>query len=327
MVVQDKKILITGGTGFIGAAVAERLAEGNELVLYDLKKGGPIEYTDLLGRPNVRFIEGDICDEEQMAAALEGVDIVIHAAAVVGVHNVLGQPRVTIETNFTGTQILLRQLKDRKLDRFVYFSTSEVFGGASFRADEAHNATVGTIQEARWSYSISKLAGEHLSYAYYREFGLPVVIVRPFNVFGPKRTGDHAMLRFVLGALQDQPLEVHGDGSQVRAWCYIDDFVDALLETLTNDEAVGQDFNLGNPMNTLTIYDLAKRTIRLADSKSELIFRHIDYSDIDIRVPRTLKARKVLNWKPRFEIDEAIKLTLDWYRDHLDDFRDRFKED
>ncbi|MEE2828710.1 MAG: hypothetical protein VX498_05955, partial [Myxococcota bacterium] len=103
--------------------------------------------------------------------------------------------------------------------------------------------------------------------------------------------------------------------------------VDALLETLTNDDAVGQDFNLGNPMNTLTIYDLAKRTIRLADSKSELIFQHIDYSDIDIRVPRTVKARNVLGWKPRFEIDEAIVQTLDWYRENLDAFRDRFKED
>ena len=325
MTVKGKKILITGGTGFIGAATAERLADDNELVLYDLKRGGPIEYTDLLDRPNVQFVQGDICDAVAMESALEGVDIVIHAAAVVGVHNVLSQPRVTIETNFTGTQVLLRLLKNRKLDRFVYFSTSEVFGGASFRADEAHNATIGTIQEARWSYSISKLAGEHLCYAYYREFGLPVVIVRPFNVFGPKRTGDHAMLRFVLGALQDQPLEVHGDGSQVRAWCYIDDFVDALMETLTNENAVGEDFNLGNPMNTLTIYELAKRTISLAESKSKIIFHHIEYSDIDIRVPRTVKARTLLDWKPKFETDDGVLATLNWYREHLDEFRDRFQ--
>ena len=140
MTVKGKKILITGGTGFIGSATAERLADDNDLVLYDLKAGGPIEYTDLLSRPNVQFVQGDICDPVAMEAALEGVDIVIHAAAVVGVHNVLSKPRLTIETNFTGTQVLLSLLKDRKLDRFVYFSTSEVFGGASFRADEAHHA-------------------------------------------------------------------------------------------------------------------------------------------------------------------------------------------
>lgn len=319
--IQGKRILITGGAGFIGSAVAERLAEHNELILGDLgTEGRPIKYTDLLERDNVTLSIGDICDAEYCQKAVEGVDIVIHAAAVVGVNKVLGMPRKTIEVNFQGTQNLLHAVQGKKLDRFVFFSTSEVFGGASFRADESHHASVGNVHEARWSYSISKLAGEHLCYAYYREFGLPVSIVRPFNVFGPKRTGDHAMLRFLLGALRDEELEVHGDGAQVRAWCYIDDFVDALVAAAEKPEAIGQDFNVGNPRNTLTIYDLAQRVIRLCESKSQIRFKYIDYSDIDIRVPRTKKARDLLGYEPSVEMDDAILRTANWYRAHLDDF-------
>jgi UDP-glucose 4-epimerase len=319
--IQGKRILITGGAGFIGSAAAERLADGNELVLADLRlEGQPIHFTDLLSRDNVTFVQGDICDAEHCREIVEGVDIVIHAAAVVGVHKVLGLPRKTIEVNFQGTQNLLHAVQGKELDRFVFFSTSEVFGGASFRADESHHASVGTVQEARWSYSISKLAGEHLCYAYYREFGLPVSIVRPFNVFGPKRTGDHAMLRFLLGALRDEELEVHGDGAQVRAWCYIDDFIDGLIAACEHPDAVGQDFNLGNARNTLTIYDLAQRVIRLTGSKSQIKFKYIDYSDIDIRVPRTQKAMTLLGYTPAVEMDDAILRTANWYREHLDQF-------
>ena len=130
----------------------------------------------------------------------------------------------------------------------------------------------------------------------------------------------------MLGALLGRKLEVHGDGTQVRAWCYIDDFVDALVTMLEAPEAIGEDFNIGNPMNTLTIYELARRVIKLAESDSELVFRDIEYSDIDIRVPRTLKARKLLGYQPSVEMDVAILRTLSWYRDHLDEFRDRFPE-
>jgi nucleoside-diphosphate-sugar epimerase len=320
--ISGKRVLITGGTGFIGSAVAQRLVGNNELLLLDLQtEKTPAHFTDLLEQDGVSVMQGDIRDLDTVRRACEGVDVVIHTAAVVGVHKVLGQPRLTIETNFTGTQNLLHAVRELdSLDRFVFLSTSEVFGGASFRADEAHHASIGTVQEARWSYSIAKLASEHLCYAYYREFDLPLVILRPFNVFGPRRTGDHAMLRFVLQSLRDEQIEVHGDGAQVRAWCYIDDFVDALIVTLDHPAAVGEDFNIGNPRNTLTIYDLAQRVIRLTESKSTIQFRDIDYSDIDIRVPKTKKARDLLGYEPKWEIDAAIKATADWYREHLDEF-------
>ena len=147
---------------------------------------------------------------------------------------------------------------------------------------------------------------------------LPTVIIRPFNVFGPRRIGDHAMLRFILGALRDEPLDVHGDGSQIRSWCYIDDFCDGVIRTLTYEQAIGEDFNIGNAANTLTIYELAKKVRSLMASRSEIRLVEIDFSDIDIRVPRTDKARDLLGFRPRYELEEAIPLTAAWYKEHLD---------
>lgn len=314
------RVLITGGGGFIGAALAERLVDDNELILFDRTfEGCSTALSGAWGRPNVRTVEGDILDAPAVAAAAATADVVVHLAAIVGVKNVLSRGKETVETNFLGTSHVLRALEGRKdLHRVVYFSTSEVFGMNSFRAGEDTPASVGPVSEARWTYSIAKLAGEHLVHAYHREMDMPTVIVRPFNVFGPLRLGDHAMLRFILAALKGADLEVHGDGTQIRSWCYIDDFVDALMRTLTLPRAVGETFNIGNSRNTVTIYDLAQRVIRLLDSPSRVRFEAIDFSDIDVRVPRLRKAEELLGYRPRVELDEAIVRTADWYRKHLE---------
>ena len=315
-----RRILITGGAGFIGTAFAEQLVQDNELVLMDLSfDGSPASFGGLLDHANVRTVEADILDPVAVKAATADVDTVVHLAAIVGVGNVLSRGRATIETNFTGTSNLLRALEDRDdLHRVVYFSTSEVFGMNSFRVGEDTPASVGPVTEARWTYSIAKLAGEHLVHCYHRELGMPTVIVRPFNVFGPPRTGDHAMLRFIVNALRGDRIEVHGDGTQIRSWCYIDDFVDGLLRCTELPAAVGEAFNLGNPRNTLTIYELARRVVDLLDSDSKIEFAAIDFSDIDVRVPRLHKATELLGYRPRVEIDDAIRATADWYRAHLE---------
>ncbi|MBT8248944.1 MAG: NAD-dependent epimerase/dehydratase family protein [Acidimicrobiia bacterium] len=319
-VVLGKKILITGGAGFIATSIGERLVEDNELTLFDLSFGAdqPINYSALTSHPSVTTLEGDIRDQDRISEAVQDVDVIIHAAAVVGVNRVLQAARSTIETNLLGTVNLIRAAHTHcpELERLIYFSTSEVFGGSSFRVDEANVASIGSVDEARWSYSISKLAGEHLAFAYYREFGMPVTIVRPFNVFGPGRTGDHAVLRFISAALKGSDLVVYGDGAQVRSWCYIDDFVDAIMAMLDTDEAVGSDFNIGNSRNTLTIYELAKRVLQLTESDSQIVFEHIEHSDIDLRVPSTRKAGAILGYEPRIEIEEALRHTIDWYREH-----------
>lgn len=317
--IQGKRVLITGGAGFIGAALAQKLVADNEVVLFDRGfEGSSASLSAAWGHANLETREGDILDPASIADAVEGADVVVHLAAIVGVKNVLSRGRETIEVNFTGTSNLLKALEGRTLDRVVYFSTSEVFGMNSFRAGEETPASVGPVSEARWTYSIAKLAGEHLVTCYHRELDMPTVIVRPFNVFGPLRLGDHAMLRFILAALKGADLEVHGDGTQIRSWCHIDDFVDALLRCLSMPSAVGETFNIGNSRNTVTIYDLARRVVDLLDSTSRIRFEAIDFSDIDVRVPRLRKAEELLGYRPKVELDQAILDTASWYRQNME---------
>ena len=309
------RVLITGGGGFIGAALAERLVGANQVTLYDQSfRGNAVALSRAWKHPSLRLVEGSVLDEPGLSEAVRGHDTIVHLAAVVGVNNVRARGLGTIETNFTGTRNLLRAVDGQDgLHRFVYFSTSEVSGINAFRAGEDSPATIGPVGEARWTYSIAKLAGEHLVYCYHRERELPTVTIRPFNVFGRLRLGDHAMLRFITAAQRGDPLEVHGDGTQIRSWCYIDDFVDALLRALERPAAVGQTFNIGNPRNTLTIYDLAQRVISLLGSSSEIVFRKIDFVDVDVRVPRMARAFELLGFQPRVELAEAILATAEWY--------------
>jgi len=313
------RILITGGGGFIASHLAQSLVEKNELVLFDIGfEHSPANYGGLLSHKNVRTITGNILDAQKVRQAAEGCDTVVHMASIVGVKKVHEHPKLTIETNFLGTRNVLEAVaKPAQMHRFVYFSTSEVFGGMSFRVEEHQPASVGRVNDARWSYSAAKLAGEHLTFAYHREDKLPAVIVRPFNVFGPRRTGDHAILQFAVRALRGLPIDIHGDGSQIRSWCYIDDFTDGLVRCLERDEAVGNDFNIGNPRNTCTILDLAQRVVATVGSRSELRFSEPEFTDIDLRVPRLTKARTLLGFEPGWDLIRSLEETCRWYRDHV----------
>jgi nucleoside-diphosphate-sugar epimerase len=320
--IRNKTILITGGAGFIGSNLAERLVEHNELVLFDrFFHNQPVTFTSLYKNPRVRKVEGDILDGKALADLAHQADIVVHAAAMVGVGRVCSYPRETLETNFVGTLQILKALeKSSRLERFIYFSTSEVFGVNSFRVNEDTPTAIGPAAEARWSYAIAKLAGEHLVKAYHRQAGIPVVTVRPFNVFGPRRLGAHAVLSFILNALQGNPIEVHGDGSQIRSWCYIADFCDALVEMIARPGAVGEDFNVGNPKNTITIYELARMVLEVTGRTVPIVLTESPFPDIEIRVPSLEKARQILDYKPAYDLRQGLQLTADWYRENLDFF-------
>jgi nucleoside-diphosphate-sugar epimerase len=320
--IRNKTVFITGGAGFIGSALAERLVEDNEIVLFDrFFHNQPVAFTSLYNNPRVRMVEGDILDGKTIGNLAHDADIVVHAAAMVGVGRVCSYPRETLETNFVGTLQVLKALeKSSRLERFIYFSTSEVFGVNSFRVHEDTPAAIGPAAEARWSYAIAKLAGEHLVKAYHRQSGMPVVTVRPFNVFGPRRLGSHAVLGFILNALQGTPIEVHGDGSQIRSWCYIEDFCDALVEMIARPAAVGEDFNIGTPKNTSTILDLARMVLEVTGRTVPIMLTESPFPDIKIRVPSLDKARQILDYEPAYDLRLGLKLTSDWYLENLDFF-------
>jgi nucleoside-diphosphate-sugar epimerase len=265
----------------------------------------------------VEFFEGDVLDAASVSKAMEGADFVVHCAAIAGVDTVLESPVRTMRVNLLGTiNVLEAAHKLSNLERFVDFSTSEVFGTHAYKVEETHITSQGSVGEARWTYAVSKLAGEYLSHSYYHEFRLPAVTVRPFNIYGPNQVGVGAIHHFIRRALINQDIEIHGDGSQIRAWCYITDIIDALLLILDKPEAVGQVFNIGNPRSTVTIYDLAKHVLRISGSKSNMVFRPINYVDVEIRVPSIEKGRSLLGFDPKVDLEDGLKATIDWYRIH-----------
>ena len=203
------------------------------------------------------------------------------------------------------------------VDGLLIFSTSEVFGKYAYKVAEGDATSLGAVGEARWTYAVSKLATEHLALSYYKQFGLPTVSIRPFNIFGPRQVGEGAVHHFINRAIRNEPLTIHGDGSQIRSWCYIDDIVDGVLATLTNEAAIGHAFNIGNPRSTLTIYHLAKLVVQLAGSSSRVEFQEMNREDVELRIPNIDKARELLGYAPRINLDEALKRTINWYRSQM----------
>jgi UDP-glucose 4-epimerase len=317
--IKNKKVVITGGGGFIGTRLAEKLVNDNEVTLFDTNfDSNSFAFSELKRNKRIITIKGDILDAEMINKLTRSAQIVVHMAAILGVQEVLQNARYTLDVNYIGTSNLLKATAaNPECERVAVFSTSEIFGNNAFRIAENGNTVLTSIQDARWCYSVSKLAAEHLAFGYFREKGLPIVVVRPFNIFGPGRVGDNVMTRFIINALTNKDLEVYGDGTQIRAWCYVDDFCDAVLKTLEVKAAIGQAFNIGNPLNTLTIYELAKIVVRTCNSKSKIVFKEIHFSDIDIRVPDTTNTRKVLNFVPKFELDEGLLPTIKWVKDNL----------
>ncbi len=311
-----KRIFITGGAGFIGTAVAQRLVDRNEIVVFDNLHRDALTGTELAEHANLTLVEGDLLDAGPLAEAASGATHVLHCAAIAGVDTVLESPVRTMRVNLIGTFNVLEAANATAdtLERLVDFSTSEVFGTHAYKVEETHVTSQGSVGEARWTYAVSKLAGEHMAHAYHDELGLPTVTVHPFNVFGPGQIGGGAIRAFIEAALAGRELTIHGDGSQIRAWCYVTDMIDGVLACLERPQAVGQTFNIGNPRSAVTIYDLAQRIKRLTGCPGEIVFQPLHYADVELRIPNVEKARELLGWEPRVELDEGLAKTIAWYR-------------
>jgi UDP-glucose 4-epimerase len=314
--IEGKTVFITGGAGFIGATILGRLVEKNRIVVYDNLTRNSLKDRHFRDHPNLTLVNGDILDAETLARSMEGADIVVHCAAIAGIDTVIQRPVQTMRVNMVGSaNVLEAASRLPHCERVICFSTSEVFGQYAFRASELDNTVTGRIGEARWTYAVSKLAEEHLAIAYHQQQGLPTTVVRPFNIYGPGQVGEGAMTIFIQKALRDETLEVHGDGTQIRAWCYVDDMVDGVMLVMSHPNAVGESFNIGNQEAIITIYGLAKAVVRVLGSRSPIVFSGRSTVDVELRVPAVQKARELLGFEAKVDLERGICLTADYYRD------------
>jgi nucleoside-diphosphate-sugar epimerase len=317
------KAFITGGAGFIGSHLAERLLDdGHEVIVLDNLSTGSIDnITHLKGRNGFSYTIDSVTNESLLAELIDRSDVVFHLAAAVGVKLIVEQPVHTIETNVHGTEVVLKHANKKKKLVFIA-STSEVYGkSADVPFREAADLVLGPSVKHRWAYACSKLIDEFLALAYWKEKKLPVVIVRLFNTVGPRQTGQYGMVlpTFVRQALAGHPITVFGDGTQSRSFTYVGDVVDALVRLASNPRAVGEVFNIGN-VGEVSIGDLAVRVKQLAGSCSPIHYIPYDqayeagFEDMPRRVPDISKIREIVGYQPKMQLDDIIRSVIEHMR-------------
>ena len=313
-----KKIFITGGAGFIANTIIKRFVETHKIIVYDNFERDTLSSSGLGAHKNLTIIKGDILDYNKLFNSMNSniPDIVIHAAAIAGIDTVIKYPVKTMRVNMIGTANVLEVCQELGIkDRVVEFSTSEVFGSMAFKSKEEDQTVAGSAGEARWVYAVSKLAGEHLAKAYTTQYDLPVVTIRPFNVYGPGQSSNGALQIFIEKALRGEDIHIDGDGNQISAWCYVDDFVDCLEECILNPKAIGESFNIGNPRAVITILGLAQTICRVLNSKSKIVFDPPLSADVAIRIPSVEKAKKELGFTSKIDLEEGILKTAKYIKD------------
>lgn len=327
-----KNVLVTGGAGFIGSHLTEALlARGDRVtVVDDESTGSKGNLTGALASDRVRFLKGSIGDPALLHKAIDGVDQVYHLAAAVGVALIAKTPLETIERNIQPTQLLLDELRnrfvrDRRGVRVFIASTSEVYGKnpkATWSEDD--DLVFGATTKPRWSYGVSKAIDEFLALACARQYGMPVVVGRFFNVVGPRQSGAYGMVlpRFVEAALQNRPLVIHDDGQQTRCFAHVADVVRAVITLVETTSSFGRVFNIGSDQ-PISILDLAKRTIALAGSSSTLEFQSYreaydaDFEDIRHRVPDLARIREAIGYERQYDLDATILDAIKWRKANM----------
>jgi UDP-glucose 4-epimerase len=309
------RALITGGAGFIGSHLADALLDrGHQvLVLDDLSTGRIENIRHLIGRTGFDYLIDTVTNEALVGWLVDKSDVVFHLAAAVGVKLVVDAPIHTIETNVNGTETVLRQAS-RQGKQVLIASTSEVYGkGIALPFREDADLVLGPPVKHRWGYAASKLIDEFMAIAYWKERGLPVVIVRLFNTVGARQSSRYGMVipNFVRQALSGQPITVHGDGSQTRSFTSVSDVVWAMSALVEEPRAIGEVFNIGNGAET-TIRDLARRVKAMTRSTSAITFVPYhqvfdrSFEDMPRRVPDISKIRRTIGFEPKVHLDEIL---------------------
>jgi nucleoside-diphosphate-sugar epimerase len=309
------RILITGGAGFIGTHLAERLCEKSAVVLFDNGRRDSLSLAPhLRSNANVKFVAGDTLDAASVEGALDGAETVIHLAAIAGVSSYYDESLKTLQVNVLGTVNVLEAAAKKRVKHFIQFSTSEVFGPDALAVDEEHACGIGPSSDRRWVYATSKLAGEHLCLRYGEKCGFAATVVRPFNIYGPRQLGEGAISNFCRASVEESALTIYGDGTALRAWCYVSDLVDAVEAILAHrDATAGRVLNIGNPREVETTLGLVRRFQRLAPG-TKVEFRKLERAEVRARTPVIERARQLLGFEPKVELDEGLNNTLRWYR-------------
>ena len=316
-----KRILITGGAGFIGSHLTETLlARGHHVtVVDDESTGSAANLSHLQEETGLNYIQGDIGDIDLVRQVTSDVDQVYHLAAAVGVALIAKEPLETIERNIYPTQLLFAELRKRveqgEAVRVFLASTSEVYGKNSKETwTEEDDLVFGATTKPRWSYGVSKAIDEFLALACWRQFQLPVVIGRFFNVVGPRQSGAYGMVlpRFVQAACDNQPLVVHDDGKQIRCFAHVHDVIGAVLQLMETDNALGKVFNIGSDQ-PVSIEELAQTVIRLSGSPSKIQFQSYtdaydaDFEDIRRRVPDLSRLQQTIDYQPQYDLEAIVQ--------------------
>jgi UDP-glucose 4-epimerase len=317
------RVLITGGSGFVGSHLAEALLErGDEVFILDNLSTGSIEnVVHLKANPRFHYTIDAVENEPVLAELIDRCDIVVHLAAAVGVKLIVEQPVHTIETNVHGTEVVLKHANKKK-KLVLIASTSEVYGKSTdvpFR--EEADLVLGPTGKHRWAYACSKMIDEFLALAYWKERKLPVIVVRLFNTVGPRQTGQYGMVipNFVRQALAGRPITVFGDGTQSRSFTYVGDVVRAMVALINEPRAVGQVFNIGNG-HEITIGDLALKVKQMTGSASPIVKIPYDeayeagFEDMPRRVPDISRIRSLIGYEPTVELEETLTRVIEHFR-------------
>lgn len=314
------KILITGGAGFLGSHLTDAfLARGDDVTILDIISDLKVRH--LLGNPRFHYVRDSVFNTEILESLILKCDLVYHLAAVVGVEHYVGDPYEVLNVNINGSQAVLK-LAYKYNRKVVFSSTSEVYGRnpkVPFAEDDER--VLGSTRIDRWCYSTAKAAAEHFCFAYHR-LGLPVVILRYFNVYGPrldKIDVGRVITIFMGQVLRGEPVSVIGDGRQTRCFTYVSDAIRASVEAGINEQAVGQIFNVGSDVET-SILELAETMIRIAGSASKVVFvpqtdvYGESYEDVPRRVPLLRQMHEVLGVRAETSLEKGLRQTIEWFR-------------
>jgi len=314
-----RPVLVTGGRGFLGSHLALRLAsvapDGCEVVVVDNGTRDCLPSIAPELPSNLRILAGDIREPSAWLPSVGAPSVVVHCAALAGVSTYYRDPFSVMEVNGLGTARLLASLEDQLPSLFVHLSTSEVYGMHASGAEESASTAIGPVPDPRWTYGASKLFGEHLLFAFSRKTGLPSVVVRPFNVYGPGQLGEGAIRNFADRAVRGENLVVTGDGSAVRSWVYVDDLVEAVLALAACPESWGCSYNVGNPSSQLSTADLARMILQEAGGGGSVVFEPHPGQEIQNRWPSIDSITATTGWKPGVSLAEGISRTVRFWRE------------